>query len=117
MTSVSEAALPHGINLADVRLFQTGEAHEAFRILRREAPVHWNPGSENFNGFWSLTKYDDILFVSRQPELFISSKGIAGPGLRHPERFPEMQAQEQTGASIITMDPPRHVKMRRLVNK
>jgi cytochrome P450 len=115
MTTMSEPQLPHDINLGDVRLFERDEAHEAFRILRREAPVHWNPGSTNFNGFWSLTKYQDILFVSRQPELFISSKGIAGPGVRHPENFPEMR--DDGGASIITMDPPRHVKMRRLVNK
>src|SRR5207237_2939174 len=63
------------------------------------------------------TKYADIMYVSRNPELFISSKGIAGSGLRNPERmFVEGQASPG-GASIITMDPPRHVKMRRLVNK
>jgi len=104
------------IDLMDEQLFERGDAHEAFRILRREAPVHWNPGTEEMNGFWSLTKYEDVLFVSRHPELFISSKGIAGPGLRHPERFQASEG-EPTGASIITMDPPRHVKMRRLVNK
>lgn len=117
MTTYADPQLPHGINLADPRLFERGEAHEAFRILRREAPVHWNPGTEELNGFWSLTKYDDILFVSRNPNLFISSKGIAGSGLRHPERYPQTMANRPGGASIITMDPPRHVKMRRLVNK
>jgi cytochrome P450 len=106
---------PFGIDLSNPELFQNEEAHEAFRILRREAPVHWNPGTDEFNGFWSLTKYEDILFVSRHPEWFISSKGIAGPGLRHPERFPG--ATNAGNVSIITMDPPRHVKMRRLVNK
>jgi cytochrome P450 len=71
------------------------------------------------NGFWSLTKYDDILFVSRNPLLFISSKGIAGSGLRSPEGEPEARPARpgEGGISIITMDPPRHVKMRRLVNK
>jgi cytochrome P450 len=112
--TLAQTPLPHGINLNDPRLFERAEAHDAFRILRREAPVHWNPGTEELNGFWSLTKYEDVLFVSRRPELFMSSKGIAGPGLRHPERLPD---GERGGASIITMDPPRHVKMRRLVNK
>ncbi len=110
-----QTPLPHGINLGDPKLFERAEAHEAFRILRREAPVHWNPGTEEANGFWSMTKYADVLFVSRHPEIFISSKGIAGSGVRHPERFPELQ--DSGNASIITMDPPRHVKMRRLVNK
>jgi cytochrome P450 len=84
--------------------------------LRREAPVHWNPGTRTFNGFWSLTRYEDVLFVSRHPELFISGKGINGPGMRDPSSIPNAVA-EPGGVSIITMDPPRHVKIRRLVNK
>jgi cytochrome P450 len=104
------------INLLDLGIFERGEAHEAFHVLRREAPVHWNPGNEDLKGFWSLLKYDDVLFVSRHPELFSSAKGINGPGLRDPENNPNATAQPG-GVSIITMDPPRHVKIRRLVNK
>lgn len=116
MTTYVPTELPHGINLADVALFQEEKAHEAFRLLRRDAPVHWNPGTERFNGFWSLTKYEDILYVSRNPETFISSKGIAGAGLRDPD--PSQIFRPGTGGvSIITMDPPRHVQVRRLVNK
>ena len=115
---------PDDINLNDPSLFETEQAHEMFRILREQDPVHWNPGGQQANGFWSITKYDDVMFVSRNPEMFISSKGIAGPGLR-PEAIAEMMATDPTtaaqntggNASIITMDPPRHVKMRRLVNK
>jgi cytochrome P450 len=104
------------IDLLDLDLFERGEAHEALRVLRHESPVHWNPGTEEFRGFWSLTRYDDVLFVSRHPDLFISSKGISGPGLRDPMRFADVNAQPG-GVSIITMDPPRHVKLRRLVNR
>lgn len=109
------------INLNDPELFEREGAHDVLRLLRREAPVHWNPAGEVANGFWSITKYDDIRFVSRNPELFISSKGIAGPGIR-PEALQSLDSGAQpqnAGAniSIIGMDPPRHVKMRRLVNK
>jgi cytochrome P450 len=104
------------IDLLDLKLFENGEAHEAFRVLRREAPVHWNPGTTELNGFWSLTRYDDVLFVSRHPDLFSSAKGIGGPGLRNPDDTPNLTTQPG-GVSIITMDPPRHVKIRRLVNK
>ncbi len=112
---------PAEINLNDPEKFQREEFHELLRILRQHDPVHWNPPGEVSNGFWSITKYEDILFVSRHPELFISSKGIAGPGIK-PEKLAELDfaAQQQNAggnASIITMDPPRHVKMRRLVNK
>jgi len=111
----------HDINLHDVNLFLHDEFHEAFRILRQEAPVHWNIGSARANGFWSVTKYEDILTVSRHPEIFISSKGIAGSGEREPDPTDMARAAERPQgegtSSIITMDPPRHVKMRRLVNK
>jgi cytochrome P450 len=112
---------PSEINLNDPEVFQREGFHEVLRVLRREAPVHWNPAGEVANGFWSITKAEDIRFVSRNPELFISSKGIAGPGLR-PEALRELGVdvqQENAGASIsiIGMDPPRHVKVRRLVNK
>ncbi len=32
--------------------FERIEAHEAFRVPRREAPVHWNPGAEHVRGCW-----------------------------------------------------------------
>ncbi|MEO6398467.1 MAG: cytochrome P450 [Tepidiformaceae bacterium] len=120
--TLAETSRSQAINLNDPELFKNNEAHEIFRRLRREEPVYWNEGGETFNGFWALTKYEDIMFVSRNPELFISSKGIAGPGLR-PEALAEQLANNpgaaagQGNVSIITMDPPRHVKMRRLVNK
>ncbi|MEO8539829.1 MAG: cytochrome P450 [bacterium] len=115
------------VNLNDLGTFEREEAHDILRMLRKECPVHWNEGDERTNGFWSITRYADILEVSRHPEIFISSKGIAGPGLR-PAFIEKMlaelgeQGQAQAAAaqgnvSIITMDPPRHVKMRRLVNK
>ena len=105
------------IDLLDLDLFERGDAHEAFGILRHESPVHWNPGTDEFRGFWSLTRYADVLFVSRHPELFSSSKGITGPGLRDPQRFGAEASAQPGGVSIITMDPPRHVKLRRLVNR
>src|SRR5260370_34899250 len=76
------------INLLDPGVFERGEAHDAFRLLRRESPVHWHPGTHELNGFWSLTKYEDVLFVSRHPELFTSAKGIGGLGLRAPAAPP-----------------------------
>ena len=104
------------INFLDLDIFERGEAHEAFRLLRRESPVHWNEGNDELKGFWSLLKYSDILYVSSHPMLFSSAKGISGPGLRDAENNPNA-INQPGGISIITMDPPRHVKMRRLVNK
>ncbi len=111
----------HDINLNDADLFMRNEAHDILRVLRHEDPLHWNEGGTNWNGFWSVTKYEDVMYISRNPELFISSKGIAGPSVKMEALanmdFAEQQQNQGGNASIITMDPPRHVKMRRLVNK
>lgn len=112
------------IDLNDPEMFIENRFHDALRILRNEDPVHFNPGNDRMNDFWAITKYEDVLYISRNPEQFISSKGIAGPGIR-PEMLAQVMAEDPAAAtqanggnaSIITMDPPRHVKMRRLVNK
>jgi cytochrome P450 len=97
----------------DLDLFERGEVHEVFRTLRREAPVPWDTGAQRV---LVAPHYDDVLFVSRHPELFSSAKGIGRPGLRDPDGTRNLNTQPG-GVSIITMDPPRHVKMRRLVNR
>ena len=56
------------------------EREAAFALLRRDRPVAFfeEPEFEMFPkgpGYWSLTKYDDVVFASRHPELFISGKG------------------------------------------
>src|SRR5262249_35138612 len=104
------------INLLDLGLFEREEAHAAFRVLRQEAPGHWKPGNTDHRGLRALTTSADIKYVSSHREQFISSKGLPGPGLRNPQDIPDAQAF-RGGVSIITMDPPRHVKMRRLVNR
>jgi cytochrome P450 len=106
------------INLFDPGSFERGEAHAIFKRLRRESPVHWNEGGEQVVGFWSVTKYADVLTVSRQPELFISSGGITQVRLREaPTADSQYSAEMGLGKMLITMDPPRHVRLRRLVNR
>ena len=109
------------INLADPEVHLRGEHHELLRILRREAPVHYFPGDAHFQPFWSITRYEDVMHVSRNPQLFSSEGGIS--------ILPTMDAEGGygsgdappafTGAAkmLIMMDPPRHVRLRRLVNK
>jgi hypothetical protein len=59
-----------------------------FAEMRREKPLsfHTEPAYESFPrgpGYWSLVKYDDVLFASRNPELFISGRArMCGTSLR-----------------------------------
>ena len=82
--------------------FHAGDPFPAFRRLRAEAPVYWHPTP----GFWTLTRHEDVVAVSRDPATFCSSRGIL---LSDIER-PVMPRQ-----SIIYIDPPEHAKYRKLV--
>ena len=67
------------INVIDGRLFRDELHWEHFKRLREEDPVHFNelPG---IGRYWSLTKFEDIMFVDKNHELFSSAHGIAlGP--------------------------------------
>jgi cholest-4-en-3-one 26-monooxygenase len=98
-----------GIDLNNLDLFVTGDLHAVWRRLRREAPVFWSDGTAAYPGFWSITKYEDIVAISRDPATFSSAGGIlltTDPATAH-----------TLGRSMITMDPPRHVRLRRLVSR
>jgi cytochrome P450 len=82
--------------------FHAGDPFPAFRRLREEAPVHWHPTP----GVWVLSRHEDVVAVSRDPATFCSSRGILLSDLERPI----MPRQ-----SIIYIDPPEHVKYRKLV--
>jgi cholest-4-en-3-one 26-monooxygenase len=100
------------LDLTFGELFIRDEAHAVWRRLRAEAPVSWQEGRLWFPGFWSITKHADILAISRDPHTFISSKGISMGTDPNPPR-----QDRETTPSMINTDPPRHVRLRRLVNK
>ena len=85
--------------------FFTGDPYPAYKKLRANAPVVWNDVTK----FWALLKYEDIRYVSRNPALFTSTKGIMIPD---PE-LPENPVQE---GNLIFTDPPRHRQLRKLIN-
>src|SRR5262245_46024773 len=60
-------------------------------------------------GFWSLVRYDDVGRAARDNETFCSGQGT-NIGDMPPELLEFM-------GSMINMDPPRHTKLRKLVNR
>jgi cholest-4-en-3-one 26-monooxygenase len=97
-------------DLSDPDTFVTDIPHAAFKRLRAEAPVHWQ--SEKVGkGFWAVTRYADLLAVSKDPLTFSSALG--GTNLF------ELNEEELSTIRILmlNMDPPRHNKFRRLVSQ
>lgn len=87
-----------------------GVPHDQFELLRREAPVFWHTEPDG-PGFWALTKHADVITVSRDPVTFSSELGAT---------FIDTQTDEalaQLRLTILNMDPPKHHRYRRLVNR
>ncbi|WP_207548381.1 cytochrome P450 [Mycolicibacterium iranicum] len=84
----------------------------AFATLRREAPISFHQSyvadaEAEVAGHWALTRYDDVFYASRHPELFSSALGITVG-----DQTPELA--EYFG-SMIAMDDPRHTRLRNIV--
>jgi cholest-4-en-3-one 26-monooxygenase len=82
---------------------------ETFKYLRNEAPVHWHEDPAQGRGFWAITRQADLDFISKNPRLFSSEIETCMLHETEPEMLPLMQLQ------MINMDPPKHLKYRRLV--
>ncbi len=86
----------------------------AFATLREEKPVSFHeeielPFLPKGPGYWSLTRHADILEASRRADLFCSGQGTQINDL--PQPFVEFFG------SMISMDDPRHARLRRIVSK
>ncbi len=98
-----------GVDITSHDTYVGGVPHAEFARLRSESPVSWTPERDGGRGFWSLTKYDDVLFASRHAEIFSSAYGIRLEDMDHDEA-----AARRT---LMEMDPPEHTVLRRLVNR
>jgi hypothetical protein len=63
------------LNFSDGRLFESDIWESYFKRLREEDPVHYQADSP-FGPFWSVTRYEDIMYVDKHNELFSSEPGI-----------------------------------------
>ena len=103
---MSDYATQSDANIIDPDVFVEGVPHATFKRLRDEDPVSWWD-EEDGSGFWAVTRYDDLLEVSHQPELYSSAKGI---------RLEDMAPEElEARKTMMEMDRPEHTAYRRLV--
>jgi cytochrome P450 len=75
--------------------------------LRIQSPVH-----RTSEGSWAVTRYDDIRSISRDPDRFVSGRGVL---INDP-----MRSDGSGGLnafSILHLDPPVHALYRKVVNR
>ena len=90
--------------------------HAAFRSLRQadelmffdeweyeDSPIPEGPG------YWAVTRHEDVWAASRNPHVFISGKGVNIGDIP--------QEMNEFFGSMITMDDPRHFRLRNIVAK
>jgi len=95
------------INPADPEIFRTDTWHPYFERLRKEDPLHWSVSDkEDVGGFWSVTRYNDIMAIDTNHEVFSSVPTIV---LFDPD-------EDFTLPMFIAMDPPKHDEQRKTVS-
>ncbi len=99
------------IDVSDRELFATDTVLPYFERLRRDAPIHFCPESEN-GPYWSITRYADIKDIELDWQHFSSEPSIVLFEAPHDE-IPE--GEEGVVPSFINMDPPRHTVQRKAV--
>ena len=94
-------------------VYERGVPFAAYDRFRSEAPVAWvAEGPHNGHhgaGFWSLTRWQDVVDVHKDWRTFSSELG----GTEIEEMAPDAIAARRT---MLETDPPRHTRLRQLVN-
>ena len=97
------------LDIVDPDSYIDGFPHATFQRLRDEAPVSWWPEHDGGKGFWAVTRYEDLLYVSQHVELFSSAQGIT---------LEEIEGEDfHLRRNMLEYDPPEHTRYRRLVSK
>ena len=103
LPDASELAI-EDIDVSNPFLWRQGKWGSYFRRLRDEKPVHFQQNSA-FGPFWSVTRFEDILFVDKHHDLF-----SAEPIITLGDRPAGLEIE-----TFIAMDPPKHDRQRQAV--
>ena len=94
-----------------------GAPHEYLEVLRREAPVWWNPPPPVDHmylpcvGFWVLSRYADVDAVSKDPDRFsVWENSVLWVDVKE-----DPIAIQALRSGLMGMDPPQHTQYRRLL--
>jgi cytochrome P450 len=95
-----------GIDLFAPSTYASGHPTDQYAWLRDNDPVHWHEEPAG-PGFWAVTRHEDVKAVSRDAALFSSRPTIMI------DDGSAMDLGDHT--MMLTMDPPRHTRYRKLV--
>lgn len=102
---------PESISLDQLDLMNPWLFHDDYHVkvferLRKEAPVHLQKDHGLVGSFWNVTRYQDIMAVDTNHEVFSSEGSIVV----------DDQDEEFPLPMFIAMDPPKHDRQRKEVS-
>jgi cytochrome P450 len=86
------------------------DPHPVWKRMRDEAPAYYNEQHD----FWALSRYDDVNRALADNEAFSSARGIVVEMI---DTTPREEDEPLPRPMMIMMDPPRHDRLRKLVNR
>lgn len=99
-------------NLVDPDTYAEGMPYDELRRLREAGPVVRMEDPITGVPYWAVTRQKELDFVSKNPQLF--SSRARSP---FPMEYPQEDVDNLHSLFIIGMDPPQHMKMRRIVRQ
>ncbi len=103
------------LDLTDRSNFRQGFPHEFFVGLRAHMPLYWHPPTlhtPDGEGFWVVSRYDDVASVMRDPDTYSSDTGGGRDG-----GGTALKDERSAGVALNMTDDPTHRRLRALVNK
>ncbi|MFE8006472.1 cytochrome P450 [Streptomyces sp. NPDC057418] len=95
-------------DLFEPGLFEGTGFYDVFAWYRANEPVSWQHPAGEPEGFWSVTKYHDVVSVHRDSTRMSSTKGMR---LGSTDRAVDAVANKM----LIVSDPPDHTRMKRVL--
>lgn len=93
------------VDITDPSAYANGIPHAVFAEMRRTEPI----AERMYEGrpFWAVTRYHDLVTVTRDPKTYSSARGMTN--------LPDLtEEQMNTRRSIIDTDAPEHIRLRKL---
>ena len=100
---------PATFDVLSNRVYAEGVPHDRLARLRAERPIHFQtiPDERLLPEAWVLTKYEDVLAVSKDTDHFVNAHGL---NLR-------ASYTEAEDRHLLNLDDPEHLRLRRMTNK
>lgn len=97
------------IDVLSNRAYSEGVPHALLDQLRRERPIYHQlvPDERLRDEAWVLTRYEDVLAISKDTDHFVNAHGLNLRG----------NYSDDEDRHLLNLDDPEHLRLRRMTNK